>query len=79
MSTTRVLVGTRKGAFIMTSDDNRKDWHVDGPHFGGWEFYHVKGSPVEPEPHLCVTDRRLVRPGHAALRRRRQDLGNHRQ
>jgi hypothetical protein len=48
MSGVRVLVGTRKGAFILTSDDKREQWHVDGPHFGGWEIYHLKGSPVDP-------------------------------
>jgi len=48
MSEIRVLVGTRKGAFILTSDGKRKNWKVDGPHFGGWEIYHVKGSPVDP-------------------------------
>ncbi len=49
MTITRVLVGTRKGAFILTSDGNRKKWSIDGPHFGGWEVYHMKGSPVEPD------------------------------
>src|SRR5438128_5892345 len=44
----RLLVGTRKGAFILTSDGKRKDWKVSGPHFAGWEIYHVKGSPVDP-------------------------------
>jgi hypothetical protein len=44
----RVLVGTRKGAFILTSDGMRKKWQIAGPHFGGWEVYHVKGSPVDP-------------------------------
>jgi len=48
MSSVRVLVGTRKGAFILTSDGKRDDWNVDGPHFGGWEIYHLKGSPVDP-------------------------------
>ncbi len=48
MSSVRVLVGTRKGAFVLTSDGARKTWQVDGPHFGGWEIYHVKGSPVDP-------------------------------
>src|SRR5688500_108802 len=47
MSAVRVLVGTRKGAFILTSDGKRKDWDVSGPHFGGWEIYHLKGSPVD--------------------------------
>jgi photosystem II stability/assembly factor-like uncharacterized protein len=43
----RVLVGTRKGAFILTSDEERRDWEVSGPHFPGWEIYHVNGSPVD--------------------------------
>lgn len=49
MSRVRVLVGTRKGAFVCTSDEGRKKWTVDGPHFGGWEIYHVKGSPADPD------------------------------
>ncbi|HSQ32896.1 MAG TPA: exo-alpha-sialidase [Gemmatimonadaceae bacterium] len=48
MSGVRVLVGTRKGAFILTSDGKRKSWDVSGPHFAGWEIYHVKGSPADP-------------------------------
>ena len=48
MSKVRVLVGTRKGAFILTSDGKRKQWEVSGPHFAGWEIYHVKGSPADP-------------------------------
>src|SRR4029077_11047744 len=44
----RVLVGTRKGAFILTSDGKREHWSVSGPHFAGWEMYHVKGSPADP-------------------------------
>jgi photosystem II stability/assembly factor-like uncharacterized protein len=48
MSGVRVLVGTRKGAFVLTSDGARKNWDVTGPHFGGWEIYHLKGSPADP-------------------------------
>jgi len=48
MSKVRVLVGTRKGAFILNSDAKRKAWEISGPHFGGWEIYHIKGSPVDP-------------------------------
>lgn len=48
MGGVRVLVGTRKGAFILTSDEKREQWDVNGPLFGGWEIYHVKGSPVDP-------------------------------
>ena len=45
----RLLVGTRKGAFILTSDGKRKDWDVSGPHFAGWEIYHIKGSPKDSD------------------------------
>ncbi len=49
MSNERVLVGTRKGAFLLTSDGKREQWDVSGPHFPGWEIYHVKGSPADPD------------------------------
>jgi len=45
----RVLVGTRKGAFVLTSDGKREAWAINGPFFGGWEIYHVKGSPADPD------------------------------
>ncbi len=45
----RVLVGTKKGAFILTSDEARKEWQVSEPLFAGWEMYHLKGSPVNPD------------------------------
>jgi photosystem II stability/assembly factor-like uncharacterized protein len=48
MTSVRVLVGTKKGAFILSSDGKRQKWDVSGPHFGGWEMYHLKGSPVDP-------------------------------
>src|SRR5437660_1602661 len=48
MKGVRVLVGTRKGAFVLTSDGKREKWDVSGPHFAGWEIYHMKGSPVDP-------------------------------
>ncbi len=49
MSGVRVLVGTRKGAFVLTSDGKRERWTIGGPHFGGWEMYHLKGSPADPD------------------------------
>jgi photosystem II stability/assembly factor-like uncharacterized protein len=49
MSGVRVLVGTRKGAFVLTSDGKRQEWEISGPLFAGWEIYHLKGSPVDPE------------------------------
>jgi photosystem II stability/assembly factor-like uncharacterized protein len=48
MSQVRVLVGTRKGAFVINSDGQRQKWDVSGPFFGGWEVYHMKGSPADP-------------------------------
>ncbi len=49
MSRVRVLVGTRKGAFVLTADGKRDKWEVSGPFFAGWEIYHLKGSPVDPD------------------------------
>jgi hypothetical protein len=49
MSGVRVLVGTRKGAFVLTSDAKREQWDISGPHFAGWEIYHLKGSPADPD------------------------------
>src|SRR5579872_5602392 len=49
MSRVRVLVGTRKGAFVLESDGKRDRWNVAGPHFAGWEIYHMKGSPANPD------------------------------
>ena len=48
MTQVRVLVGTRKGAFVLTADGTREAWKVSGPHFAGWEIYHVKASPADP-------------------------------
>lgn len=62
MSQVRVLVGTRKGAFILTADGTRKRWMISGPIFGGWEMYHLKGSPVDPDREASVA---LQRPLHA--------------
>jgi len=53
MSEVRLLVGTRKGAFVLTADGKREDWKVSGPFFAGWECYHLKGSPVDPQRLYC--------------------------
>ena len=74
MTGVRVLVGTRKGAFTLTSDGAAPNWTVDGPHFGGWEIYHVAGSPADPDRLYASAVGRLVRAGDPALRRRRPDL-----
>ncbi len=49
MADVRVLVGTKKGAFILESDESRRNWSITEPQFAGWEIYHVKGSPVDPD------------------------------
>jgi photosystem II stability/assembly factor-like uncharacterized protein len=49
MSQVRLLVGTRKGAFVLNSDGKRRNWNISGPHFAGWEIYHMKGSPADPD------------------------------
>jgi BNR/Asp-box repeat len=49
MSGVRILVGTHKGAFVLTSDGKRERWEVSGPHFAGWDIYHVTGSPADPD------------------------------
>jgi len=55
MTAVRVLVGTKKGAFILNSDGKRAagKWSVSGPHFAGWEIYHMKGSPKDPNRIYC--------------------------
>jgi len=53
MSGVRLLVGTRKGAFVMRSDGKRERWEIAGPHFGGWEIYHLKGSPADQNRLYC--------------------------
>lgn len=79
MSTIRVLVGTRKGAFILTSDAKRQKWEIAGPLFGGWEHLSHERIARQFESHLCLANQRVVRPGHATLERRRRDMGNGRQ
>jgi len=49
MSGVRVLVGTRKGAFVLSADGTRERWDVAGPLFAGWEIYHMTGSPADPD------------------------------
>ena len=67
MSGVRVLVGTRKGAFVLTSDGKREQWDVSGPHFAGWEIYHLKGSPADAGPAVRLAVQRVVRPGDPAF------------
>ena len=79
MSSVRVLVGPRKGAFVLTADGARRRWEVAGPHFAGWEVFHVKGSPADPNRLYATQHTRLVRAGRPAFRRRRPDVDGGRQ
>jgi len=45
MPQTVVLVGTRKGLFILESDSDRRDWNVRGPYCEGWPIYHAVHDP----------------------------------
>ena len=76
MSSVRLLVGTRKGAFILTSDGKREKWDVSGPHFAGWELYHLKGSPVDPNRIYASQSSGWFGQTDSAVKRWRQDLGD---
>ena len=36
-----ILVGTRKGLFVLKGDEGRRDWEVEGPHLSGWDVFHA--------------------------------------
>lgn len=40
----RILVGTSKGLFVLTSEDGRQSWQMTGPHCGGWGINHAIGA-----------------------------------
>jgi hypothetical protein len=67
MSKIRVLIGTKKGAFILTADGKRKDWKISGPHFAGWEIYHLKGSPADSNRIYASQTSGWFGPDHPAL------------
>jgi photosystem II stability/assembly factor-like uncharacterized protein len=46
MPKTIVLVGTRKGLFVLESDAERRDWAVRGPYCEGWPVYHAIHDPA---------------------------------
>ena len=51
-----VLVGTRKGLFVLTSDENRRDWKVEGPHLTGWEVFHAMRDPRDGTLHAATNN-----------------------
>ena len=48
----RVLVGTKKAAFIYKSDASRKNWQLSDPIYTGWSVYHMSGDAREGAPRL---------------------------
>ena len=47
MSKVVLLVGTRKGVFVLDSDADRRDWTVRGPFCEGWPVYHALYDPAD--------------------------------
>jgi photosystem II stability/assembly factor-like uncharacterized protein len=45
MPRTLVLIGTRKGCFVLESDADRRDWRLRGPYCEGWPVYHAVFDP----------------------------------
>ena len=79
MSGVRVLVGTRKGAFILTSDGKRDEVGRQRPALRRLGDLPPEGLARRSEPALRLAVERLVRADDPALQRRRQDLGAGRQ
>src|SRR5207247_11273053 len=50
------LVGTRKGLFVLTGDETRRDWNVEGPHLTGWEVFHAMRDPRDGVLHAATNN-----------------------
>ncbi|MET0423198.1 MAG: exo-alpha-sialidase, partial [Actinoplanes sp.] len=48
------MIGTQKGLFLATSDDDRRSWQVGPAHFAGTAIYSVGVDPRGPAPRLLV-------------------------
>ena len=42
----KILVGTTKGAFLISGNSHRGDWTVNGPFCDGWPINHIVGDPA---------------------------------
>jgi len=56
----KLLVGTRKGAFIYTADDRRLSWDVAGPMMGGWSIYHMSSDARDGKPRVYAAANHAV-------------------
>jgi photosystem II stability/assembly factor-like uncharacterized protein len=45
MPRTLLVIGTRKGCFLLESDADRRDWQLRGPYCEGWPVYHAIHDP----------------------------------
>jgi photosystem II stability/assembly factor-like uncharacterized protein len=62
-------VGTRKGLFLLRSDD-RKRWEVEGPFLTGWSIYHAVVDPRNDALYAATNN-----PFYGATVHRSNDLG----
>jgi len=46
----KLLVGTKKGAFIYTSDEGRQKWEISEPILPGWTFHHLSADLRDTQP-----------------------------
>src|SRR5690606_7979576 len=54
MAVQTVWVGTRKGAFVLRSDERRKEWKLSGPQFLGHVIHHIVQDPRDPKSVLIA-------------------------
>ena len=73
MARTVVLVGTRKGCFLLESDEARRDWQLRGPFCEGWPVYHAVYDPARVD--LRRRGERVARLGGLAQPRPGRDVG----
>ncbi len=55
MAVVRVLVGTRKGAWVYTSDAARTSWTISKPMIPGWSVSHMNVDTRRGTPRLFAS------------------------
>jgi photosystem II stability/assembly factor-like uncharacterized protein len=63
-----ILVGTRKGLFILRGDEDRRTWQVEDPLLAGWDIFHA----IKHEDDLYVAANNFV---YGATVQRSSDRG----